>query len=683
MPRLLVVLAWLISLTLFAPIATADSTLDCIELRCSAVLPGAERFEVKGDAAFATGYNAKGEVVGWVARSTDLVDIKAYSGKPLVTLISLGPDGIIAGARLIEHGEPILLVGIPEQELHDFIAKYVGLPATSKVVVGNSADPNAIEVDMISGATVTALVQNQTILETARTLGLATGAVSLAQANPGHFINSETLLTWDQMMKKGVFGRLTVTEAEIGMKDPQGVLVDLWYTILDAPQVGRALLGDRDYEYQMKQLEPGQHVFMVLGNGSGSFKGSAFVRGGIFDRVRFSQGLTEVSFRDTDYTNFSSLHAEGAPRFKEGAVFISRGGEIDPGADYNLLFLGSRYTGAYEREFHEFQSTHRLPRSIYKVDKSHSDEPVYVQAWRNRTFDAGLLLGYLVLVLAVFVLRRYSTKRVKVLMGIHITLMAVGFVLIGLYMHAQPSVTQVLTLVGTIVGQASWELFVTAPLIFILWIFIALVSVIWGRGVFCGWVCPYGSMTELLYKIARKLHIPEFDLPKKLTYLRYLILFVLIGVFLWDSVTAELMAEVEPFKSTFLLYPWERSWGYFAYWILLFAASAVMFRPFCRFLCPLGAALALLGSFRFSGPRRRRFCSSCKICTNLCEPHAFREDGTIDPRECLSCMECEATYRDDDTCPPLVVLKKLESKETKTAKDQKKVKKMQSARKDV
>ena len=104
--------------------------------------------------------------------------------------------------------------------------------------------------------------------------------------------------------------------------------------------------------------------------------------------------------------------------------------------------------------------------------------------------------------------------------------------------------------------------------------------------------------------------------------------------------------------------PWLREAGYLAWWVLLLVASLFTFRPFCRYICPLGAALAIPGSVRFSGPRRREFCSQCKICTRTCEPRAIRPNGTIDPRECLSCMECEANYRDVQVCPPLVKIER-------------------------
>ena len=94
---------------------------------------------------------------------------------------------------------------------------------------------------------------------------------------------------------------------------------------------------------------------------------------------------------------------------------------------------------------------------------------------------------------------------------------------------------------------------------------------------------------------------------------------MLVGVFFWDSILAERMAEVEPFKSTFLVPIWTRQWGFIAWWLVLFGLSFAMYRPFCRYICPMGGGIALLSSFRPSGPKRRAFCSSCKICTRGCE----------------------------------------------------------------
>lgn len=630
---------------------------------CETVLPGAVSFEADPSRPFSLGLDANGQTVGWLVLSTAAVDIPAYSGKPLATLIGLDPEGVIVGARVIHHSEPILLVGIPEQDLHDFVDEYVGFRAVDRVVVGQTSDEDAITVDMISGATVTALAQNQTILRSARAVGSMVGVVNMAEVSPGHFVEEDAPWEWARMVEEGVWGTLTVSNREMGY-DRDEPFVDLTFGVVDVPQLGRPLLGAGHYEHLRELLEPGEHLFVVLNRGTSSFKGSAFVRGGIFDRVRLEQGFTEITFRDTDYWNLSSPRLPGAPLFTEGAVFITRGGFLDPGEPYDLVFLASRYNrrGGFSRDFQEFSATHQVPESIYVVDRS-PDDRIWVQAWMNRRGSAAVVGFFLLFVTGLFIARRWTTGSKRRLRFLHLGVMATSFVLLGVVFGAQPSVTQILTLIESVVSGLRFELFASEPLIFLMWIFIFGVSLYWGRGVFCGWVCPYGAMTELMRVVADKLGIKERELPdkihNKLRYLRYLVLFVLIPVFLYDSILGEKLAEIEPFKSTFLVPFWGRAWPFIAWWVVLAAWSALTFRPFCRYFCPLGAGLALFGSFRVSGPRRRSFCESCKICTRGCEPKAIRPNGTIDPRECLSCMECEAIFRDKTTCPPLVGLERL------------------------
>jgi len=686
-PHLLIILSLAFSSALATRPPQADAAspppnvLDCTTMPCAVVAPGASRFEAVEGKPYWLALGADGQTVGWVVMSTDLVDVRAYSGKPLVTLVGLDSAGIVTGARVVHHSEPILLVGIPEKELHDFADFYEGKNAIDRIVVGRARKGHALSVDAISGATVTALAQNQTILGAARALGVAVGVVDVTAIRRGHFVQAPQPSSFEQLVAGGALQRLRVTERQMGTSASDAAFVDLFFGIADAPHIGRALMGDNHYRHHMALLEPGQHLFVVFGSGSNSFKGSAFVRGGLFDRIRIEQGLREISFRDTDYRNLPDCHAEGAPDFKEGAIFITRGGIVDPGAPYDLVFLGSRYDRrtAFSREFHEFKVTHQIPESVYVVDEP-AEDPLWVQAWYNRTTDALLLGLYLLAVMSVFAFRRWSTATVERITRLQLAAMVGSFLLVGVYMGAQPSVTQIFTLVDSVAGEWRWELFASEPLIFMLWVFIAVVTIVWGRGVFCGWVCPYGVMTELVHKLAATLHLPQRELPSAwhtpLRYVRYGVLVVLTGVYLVDSILAERLAEIEPFKSTFLVPAWERQLPYLTWWLVLLAASAVTWRPFCRYLCPLGAGLALFGSFRLSGPRRRLYCDSCKICPRGCEPEAIRDDGSIDPRECLSCMTCEANYRSEDVCPPLVSIGLLEKNAERTAAEDQKLQKM-------
>ncbi len=643
--------------------------LDCAKMPCAEVLPGAVKFEALPRVPFVKGLDAAGELAGWVALSTDMVAIKGYSGKPMVTLVGLHPDGTIGGAKVLHHSEPILLVGIPEQKLLDFVAFYAGKPVTAKITVGKSKDESALSVDLISGATVTVLSENETILNTARGMGKAVGLITASALAGGHFVKTDEVWSWSEMEAKHVFGRLTLTEAQMGAPNSDAVFIDLYFTLLDAPQVGKAILGEHEYAWQMSQLAKGEHLLLVLGNGSSSFKGSGFVRGGIFDRVRVEQGLNATIFTDRDYRNLSQIKTQGAPDFKEGAVFIVRDGKLDPGAPFNLVFLGSRYNqqGGIEREFHSESVEFRLPASVYYVEEPPDPSTaIWKSAWSNHRYTSVLLAGYLLLVTLAFALRRFLTSSMKRLKIIHTVVLLCSFLGVGVLLRAQPSVTQLLTFLRLLVGEWHWGLFLTEPLLFVSWIFIAIVTVIWGRGVFCGWVCPYGALSELLFKFGRLVRLPEFELPEryhlKLRYFRYVVLAVLVVTFLYSTEIGEKLAEIEPFKTTFFVEPWTRSIGFIIWWLLLLGLSLVWFRPFCRYVCPLGAGLALPSSFRISGPYRRQFCDSCKICTKGCEPRAIDSKGHIDPRECLSCMECETNFHDEEVCPPLVGIGRLTAK---------------------
>ena len=655
----------------------APARLDCRVMDCAGVLPGAVRFVREEGHAFDTGYAEDGSVVGWVALSHELVDMPAYSGRPVIVLFGLSPDATITGSRVAHHAEPILLAGIPESALSDFVAFYQGRRATERISVGSASGTDVASVDVISGATVTALAANRTILDAGRALGVSVGIIDASAARSGRFVADGEPWSWERLEREGVFGRLTVTHAQMGLRERDEPFVDLWFTIADAPAIGGALLPAGDYDHLIGQLEPGEHIVVVLGLGTSSFKGSAFVRGGIFDRVRLQQGLSQIQFRDTDYTNVSRLPAAGAPRFREGAAFITRGGSLDPGQPFELVFLGSHHTGAggVAREFHSFEARHQLPASVYQLDEP--ELTVWQQAWARRGVDVVLLTIWLAIVIVVFSLRRFTFRNAKVLAALHVSSMVVSLGFVGFYLRAQPSVTQILTLFDVVFKGGDPTLFLVEPLLFVSWIFIAIVSLVWGRGVFCGWVCPYGALSELSRKLVDRLKIPRYELPakvhRKLRYLRYAVLVVLVVSFLVSPVTGERWAEIEPFKSTFLVPFWGREWFFAGWWVLLFVASLGMYRPFCRYICPMGAGLAIFGSFRLSGPYRRAHCGTCKICEKGCEPMAIEPDGTIDPRECLNCMECEQTYRDRDRCPPLIGIDRLLAKRERGPRDEEKL----------
>lgn len=644
----------------------------CAYAPCKDVMSGADSFsQRKGTPPYVEAFKSsdgRKQVVGYVFLSTDIVNIPAYSGKPVVTLIGMDASGKIVGVKVLRHSEPILLVGIPETALVKFVAQYVGKRAWDKVEVGRGQDAGGyIGVDAISGATVTVIAENQTIMRSVYEIARQVGIIKASPRPQARLMQFSGPADWKTLLKEGAIGRLTVRPSKIGDPETGQPYIDMHFGYLNAPNVGRNILGDSGYEQLMVDLKPGEHAIFVAASGSGSFKGSAFVRGGIFDRIRIKQDFDSFTFRDTDYLNLYSIEAGGAPRFRESGIFILRDPAFSAAYPWSMVFLANRLDKASgAKTFVNFDREYWLPDRYLEGGRPRMvrAEPVWHKLWQGRSLEIAafvLLLGAAVVFYAMRDrLARRSTRKDKrwVTMPKYlIWITTLGFA--GFYLKAQPSITQVLTWFHALLFQWEWELFLSDPFIFIFWWFIIITTFMWGRGLFCGWLCPYGAMSELAFKLSGAIGLKrlQFSLPlavhDKLKWIKYFIFAALLAVSLYSMGTAEKMAEVEPFKTTFLVGVWNRSWPYILFWASFFGLSMILERPFCKYLCPLGAGLAVPSTFRNFGLKRKSECLTCHACQKGCGSLAIDDAGRIDQRECLLCLDCQVLYYDTHSCPPL------------------------------
>lgn len=643
----------------------------CAYVACRDVIDADSFSRRKGRPSYVEAYKTeagKKQLVGYVFLSTDIVDIPAYSGKPVVTLMGMDTKGIITGVKILKHSEPILLVGIPEGELTKFTSQYVGKFVGAKIEIGKAREGEGfIGVDAISGATVTVIAENQVILRSGYAVARQVGIVKAKERPAAKFTDIREPRNWNELVKEGSVRRLTVSGSDVGVDTGGQPYIDIYFGYLNAPAIGLSILGEDNYRRLMSDLKPGEHAIFIAANGFASFKGSGFVRGGIFDRIQVAQEIDTFTFRDTDYLNLYSIRAEGAPEYRESGIFIIRGGNFSAAWPWSLVFLANKVdkeTGA--KTFVNFDKEYWLPAAYLEGGRPAVErpEPTWVRVWKTKKFEIALFVLLLAFAATVFVLRdrlvRHSTRRDKRWVSIPKYLIwatSLGFV--GFYAMAQPSITHVLTWFHSMIYQWKWELFLSDPFIFIFWWFIIITAFIWGRGLFCGWLCPYGALTELAYKVAGVLGLKrfQFHLPKalhdKLKWTKYVVFGVLLAVSFYSMGTAEKMAEVEPFKTTFLVGVWNRSWPFVLFWSTVFGLSLFMERPFCKYLCPLGAGLAIPSTFRFFGLRRKQECTTCKACAVGCASLAIDKEGVIDQRECLLCLDCMVMYYDQSACPPL------------------------------
>ncbi len=657
----------------------------CALLPCKDVFPGATHFsERKGQPPYVEAYDKAGDdrqMLGYVMLSTDITDTPAYSGKPVVTLIGMDKTGHFVGIKVLKHSEPILLLGIPESALLKFNDQYLGKSVADKIEIGQSRpDEGVVGLDAISGATVTVIAQNQVMMTSGTSVARQVGILAPTVREPARYKATSTAnaITWDELVGRGAVQRLRVMPEQLGQDRSADPFIELWFGDLSHPDIGKSVLGDAGWASLMQQLKDGEHaIFIIRTAGHESFKGSGFVRGGLYDRVQVKQGGDSFTFRDLDYLNLYGVKAAGTPTFNESAIFIIRSKAFSVAYPWKLSLLGNRVDRASgSKSFTSFDTPYWLPASMLEGGRPKVMEPdaPWVRIWTSRAMEIGLFVVLLVAVGVVYAFRerltRLSTHKNKwPVNAFKYSAWGLSIVFVGFGVMAQPSITQVLTWFHALLFHWTWSLFLSDPFIFLFWIFIIVTVFLFGRGLFCGWMCPFGSLSEAIYKVAGVVGLKRFQthLPQRwhdrIKWLKYAIFFGLITVSMFSMGLAEKLSEVEPFKTTFLVGIHNRAWPYGLFLAAILGLSIFIERPYCKYICPLGASLAIPSTFRWFGLKRKQDCNSCKACAVGCGAQAIDADGRIDHRECLHCLDCMILYTDIKGCPPLAKERKRREKD--------------------
>jgi NosR/NirI family nitrous oxide reductase transcriptional regulator len=662
------------------------------DLRADALVPGADGFgPILGELAAAPILRGD-DVVGHVFVTSDFVGTTGYSGKPIHTVVAVDGDARVLGVDLVKHSEPIVLIGIPDREIRELVAGYGGMDLAAEAAAGGSLH----DLEIISGATVTIMVIDDSIvrsgIKVARALGLG-GLAPEIVAGPTHVLADDATApdSWTAMEGDGTVRRLSLDVGQVNAafaavddpraaerpltEAPETTFIDMQVALVSAPAIGEAVLGEAENANLRDWLEPGDHAIAVLGRGLYSFKGSGYVRGGIFDRIVLIQDDVSVRFRDRMHRRMGALAVPDAPEFTERDLFrIPAEAGFDPTRPFRLQLLVQREVAAIEKVFTTFDLGYRLPDAYLTpvaapivaaaapADEAAAQSELWKRVWSEKQPMIVVLAAMLIVLTLAFFFQMQLTASARATRIFRYAFLGVTLVVLGWYANAQLSVVNLMALAHSVATDFSWQAFLLDPLTFILWFAVAAALIFWGRGAYCGWLCPFGALQELTNHIGRRLGIPQVKLPwglhERLWAVKYMIFLGLFGVSLASLQQAEILAEVEPFKTAIIL-NFVRAWPFVAYAAALLIAGLFVERFYCRYLCPLGAALAIPARLRmFDWLKRYKECGSpCQTCANECMVGAIHPTGEINPNECLNCMHCQVLYQSEDKCP--VVIRKL------------------------
>lgn len=610
---------------------------------------------------------SSGQLVGYVASTYETTNSVGYSGQPLDVLIGVTADARISGALLLRHNEPVLTLGISSEDIQKYLDGFAGYDLKAPRIEAFK-DGSGVP-DIIARATVTTGVIRDAVLRTARLTATRTGLIQTGGASAGRL--RYELMTWAQLAASGAVREKLVTLSEAKylfgdiatpLPDGEGTFIDLRVALLDSPSIGQNILGRKVFERVFAGMATGDSAILVASSGLHSHRGTGYLTSGTFDRIEVIQDEKTFKLKKDDYLRIDELALKDAPALNEMSVFrLSSEAGFEAAAPFRVEVLAQRPKPDGMAATIRIALPYELPQAFLTTPVIQPAEaPLWTAAWKRKPIVIGATIVMILLVAAAFFAQEWFVRRPSLWLGSRMAFLTVTLVFLGWGANGQLSVVQVLAFFHSLLNGFRWETFLIEPVIFVLWSFVALGLLFWGRGVYCGWLCPFGALQELVNEGAKRLGIKQIEVPfhvqERLWAIKYTLFMLILGLSFYSMEYALKLAEVEPFKTAIAM-RFQRAWPFVAFVLLLLVAGLFIERFYCRYLCPLGAALAIPAKMKlFDWLHRRPQCGrECRFCETQCTVGAIDTLGRINPNECVLCLRCQVILNDNAQC---IVLKR-------------------------
>ena len=644
------------------------------------VFPGAERIGEEGGSPLAAPVMMKGELVGYVYSTLDVVAAPGYSSVPFDVVVGVDLAGTITGAKVLFHNEPHVLGDAIRQPLLDrFLASHAGHRL-------RGPNPTALPPDFVTGVTVTARAMRDALEDAGRMVWGSRVEVKRI-TGPVVDVYGYRPMSLAELLAEGSVARRKVTNAEIqrlfeaahgaGARPnappgtPEETFVEFFVALATPPAIGRNLLR-QDYSRAMQRVPDGAQAIYVASDGRFDFLEDGFIGQPddyTFNHLRAVQDERVFRFTRARYQRLQTAGGEGATGRRVAALFSfePRSG-FDPLQPWRLEFLvdGTAPGGLASVRLaldYALPATHILLPGQEPV-------PAWVQAWRAQSVELAVLGFALVVLTLILAFQERLTRMRRAHRWVRNGFLLFTLVWLGWIVGGQFSILHIVNYLQAPFRGFDYGFYLMEPLIVVIAGYTALSLVLLGRGVFCGWLCPFGALQELLAQTARALRLPQWHpsetLQKRLWPLKYVSALTVLGLSFYSLDAAVAAAEVEPFKTAISAH-FLRAWPFVIYAAALVGVGLFTERAYCRFLCPLGGTLAILGHVHaFDILRRRDECGNpCHLCERACPVRAIGRSGKINMDECFQCLDCQVEYNDDRRCPPLAKARKARERAAK------------------
>ncbi len=676
----------------------------------------AEIGPAEGTPPIITAYDAEGEVIGYLFSTYDVVRAPSYSPRPFDAIVAMDTDGRLVGMKMLTYHDPYL-TGYPAR--FALLEEYLSAYAAAAYPVMNPNAPEAESPYFVDGATISARSIRAGIFDAARVIFRATSDTPPI-TEPTLDRDGYAYQDWEHLLRYGavvneqltygdvreIFSEAGATnvETDIPLGVPQNLVdetvfecrfaatgrcdvrpvephpdeeiyIDLYVALGTPAIIGRNALGS-DYYGEMTAVlreDPNANFIILLSRGPYDFRGLSFYRAPdyAFDRVRVEQGDLTFTFNRDLHEQFHVYHGQyggNRPYLPEASTFVLPGDSgFDPLQPFQVVLMIHGTNEAGEAITVDVPVDYVIPAEAVLVPFV-EPPPAWVEAWETSVVDIAILVAALIVLTFLFVFQKPMVKSRRAHKWIRNGFLVFTLVWIGWVAGAQLSIVHVVNYIKAPFDGVDAGFYLAEPLIVILGIYVILSLILIGRGMFCGWLCPFGALQELGAKVGRFFKLPTWNpserLQKWMWAPKYLVAAIVVGTAFAAPAALAAVEEVEPFK-TAITSVFTRPWPYITYAVVLLFIGLFTERAFCRFLCPLGAVLAVFDRLHILNLLKRKpECGNpCQLCERGCPVKAIEGNGKIVMAECFQCLDCMVDYYDDRRCPPLAKARKQQTRQ--------------------